>query len=350
MSTENISNTLNEKLFDPRLGEDFKVVKSVDITDDQIRVAIELPYPAESETTVWESRIKELVNVNQSIKVDIHTAVKQREVPHWLKPLAGVKNIIVVSSGKGGVGKSTTAANLALALSAEGSRVGIMDADIYGPSQGLVFGVNDKLRSSDGYKVDPVESLGIQVVSIAMLLDGDSNPMAWRGPMAATAMEQLIRDANWRDLDYLVIDMPPGTGDIPIQLARKIPVTGAVIVTTPQDVALIDVKKGVAMFENLSVPILGVVENMAAHVCTNCGHIEHIFGEGGGEEISKQFNTKFLGSLPLNKKIREETDSGKPTVYTNPDSSVSLIYRNIAKDVAAQTALFKEQEKPRFGW
>jgi ATP-binding protein involved in chromosome partitioning len=258
-------------------------------------------------------------------------------VQRGVKTLPGVKNIIAVASGKGGVGKSTTAANLALALAAEGASVGMLDADIYGPSQPTMLGITGRPESRDGKTLEPMEGHGIQASSIGFMIDLDT-PMVWRGPMVTQALEQLLRDTNWRDLDYLVIDMPPGTGDIHLTLAQKIPVTGAVIVTTPQDIALLDARKGLKMFEKVGVPILGIVENMAMHVCSNCGHVEHIFGQGGGERMSKEYDVEYLGGLPLDIKIREQADSGKPTVVADPDGPVAAIYRQIARRVAVKIA------------
>jgi ATP-binding protein involved in chromosome partitioning len=248
-----------------------------------------------------------------------------------------VRNIIAVASGKGGVGKSTTAVNLALALAAEGASVGLLDADIYGPSQPAMLGITGRPESADGKTMEPLIGHGLQASSIGFMIDPDT-PMVWRGPMVTQALEQLLRDTNWRDLDYLVVDLPPGTGDIHLTLAQKIPVTGAVIVTTPQDIALLDARKGLKMFEKVGIPILGVVENMAMHTCTQCGHTEHIFGSGGGERMASQYGVEYLGGLPLDIRIREQTDSGRPTVVAAPDSDLAEIYRRIARRVAVRIA------------
>lgn len=249
-----------------------------------------------------------------------------------ISKLPGVKHIIAVSSGKGGVGKSTTAANLALALAAEGKRVGILDADIYGPSVPLLFNITGKPTTSDGYNLDPMTNYGVQVMSIGFILkEGDS--MAWRGTMATQALEQLIRTTRWDNVEFLVIDMPPGTGDIQLSLSQRVPISGAVIVTTPQDIALIDVRKGITMFEKSNVPILGVVENMAVYTCPNCGHSEHIFGSDGGKEMAAELGIDLLGSLPLNKSIRQQADSGAPTVVSDPDGSIAEIYRAAARAI-----------------
>ena len=254
-----------------------------------------------------------------------------------LKPLANVRNIIAVGSGKGGVGKSTTAVNLALALAAEGLAVGVLDADIYGPSVPMMMGISGKPESDDGKTMDPLMAYGVQTMSIGFMIDVDS-PMVWRGPMVTQALEQLLNQTNWDDLDYLVVDMPPGTGDTQLTLAQKVPVTGAIIVTTPQDIALIDARKGLKMFEKVGIPILGLVENMSIHICSKCGHEEHIFGHGGGEQMCKDYETEFLGALPLELAIREMADSGKPTVVGAPDSRAADIYRTIARRVAVKVA------------
>ena len=268
-------------------------------------------------------------------------------VQRGLKLLPNVKNIIAVSSGKGGVGKSTTAANLALALAAEGANVGVLDADIYGPSQPMMLGVQGRPETIVENTLEPLKAYGLQVMSIGFLIDAD-NPMVWRGPMATSALEQLLKQTNWQDLDYLIVDMPPGTGDIQLTLSQKVPVTGAIVVTTPQDIALLDAKKGLKMFEKVGVPILGVVENMSIYVCPNCNHQEHIFGEGGGQKMCEQYGVNFLGSLPLNLSIREQADSGRPTVVAEPDSTISDIYKAIARKVAIQVADISKDMTSKF--
>ena len=257
----------------------------------------------------------------------------QRGVPL----LPGVKNIIAIASGKGGVGKSTTTVNLALALAAEGARVGILDADIYGPSQPMMMGISGKPESMDGKSMEPMIGHGVQVMSIGFIVEPDQ-AMIWRGPMATQALDQLLRQTNWQDLDYLLVDMPPGTGDIQLTLSQRVPLTGAVIVTTPQDIALLDARKGVSMFEKVGVPIIGVVENMAVYCCPNCGHTEHIFGQGGGMKMSQDFNMPYLGALPLNLSIREQADSGRPSVVADPDGEIAGIYRSVARQVAVAVA------------
>jgi ATP-binding protein involved in chromosome partitioning len=251
--------------------------------------------------------------------------------------LPKVKNIVAVASGKGGVGKSTTAVNLALALAAEGAKVGILDADIYGPSQPMMMGISGKPESADGKTMEPMENYGVQVMSIGFLVEAD-NPMIWRGPMATQALEQLLRQTNWGDLDYLIVDMPPGTGDIQLTLSQRVPLTGAVIVTTPQDIALLDAKKGIKMFEKVGVPILGIVENMAVHVCEKCGHVEHIFGEEGGKRLAAEYEMDYLGALPLNLSIRVQADSGRPSVASDPDGEIAGLYKAVARKVAVKIA------------
>jgi ATP-binding protein involved in chromosome partitioning len=272
-----------------------------------------------------------------NVSVNISSVIAAHAAQRGVQLLPQVKNIIAVASGKGGVGKSTTAANLALALAAEGASVGLLDADIYGPSQPMMMGIEGRPESEDGKTMDPLENYGVQVMSIGFLVDQDE-AMIWRGPMATQALEQLLRQTNWRDLDYLIVDMPPGTGDIQLTLSQRVPMTGAVIVTTPQDIALLDAKKGIKMFEKVGVPILGLVENMAVHVCTQCGHIEHIFGADGGKKMAASYGMDYLGALPLNMQIRLQADSGKPTVVADPDGEVAAIYKAMARLVAVKIA------------
>jgi ATP-binding protein involved in chromosome partitioning len=268
-------------------------------------------------------------------------------VQKGVKHLDNIKNIIAVASGKGGVGKSTMAVNLALALSAEGASVGMLDADIYGPSQPRMLGVHGKPESLDGKSLEPMVSYHLQAMSIGFLID-EETPMIWRGPMVTQALQQLLNDTNWKDVDYLVVDLPPGTGDIQLTLAQQVPVSGAVIVTTPQDIALLDARKGLKMFEKVEVPVLGIVENMSIHICSQCGHEEHIFGEGGGQRMAEQYNVDFLGGLPLDKRIREETDAGRPTVVAEPESRIAMIYREIARRTAAKLSLKSKDYAARF--
>jgi ATP-binding protein involved in chromosome partitioning len=269
------------------------------------------------------------------VNVDVSSKIVSHSVQRGVKLIPGVKNIIAVASGKGGVGKSATAVNLALALAAEGASVGILDADIYGPSQPQMLGITGRPESLDGKNLEPMMAHGIQAMSIGLLVDTDS-PMVWRGPMVTQALQQLLNETRWHDVDYLIIDMPPGTGDIQLTLAQKVPVTGAVIVTTPQDIALLDARKGLKMFEKVGIPIIGIVENMSTHICSSCGHEEHIFGAGGGDKMCKDYSTELLGSLPLDIKIREQTDAGRPTVVADPDGQVADIYRSIARRIAVK--------------
>jgi len=263
------------------------------------------------------------------------------------KNLSQVKNILAVASGKGGVGKSTTAVNLALALAKEGMRTGILDADIYGPSVPLMLGIHGRPEITEQKKIHPVIAHGIQSMSIGYLVD-EQTPMAWRGPMASGALQQLLNDTLWHHLDYLIIDLPPGTGDIQLTLAQKIPVTAAVIVTTPQDLALLDARRAYEMFRKVNVPVLGMIENMSIHICSQCGHMEPIFGEGGGKQMAEQYNIPLLGELPLDMQIRQQTDSGKPTVIADPESANAKLYCEIAKKIMARLVLREKIDMSRF--
>jgi ATP-binding protein involved in chromosome partitioning len=328
---------------EPHLETDLvsaKSVKDVVIDGGKVTVGLVLGFPAKGVHNDIIAAVKgavEAIDGVSSCEVKLDTKIVAHTVQKSLKPIDNVKNIIAVASGKGGVGKSTTAANLALALSVEGARVGILDADIYGPSQPRMLGISGKPESKDGNTLEPMNSYHLQAMSIGFLID-EETPMIWRGPMVTQALEQLLNDTNWADLDYLVIDLPPGTGDTQLTLAQKVPVSGAIIVTTPQDIALLDARKGFKMFEKVEVPILGIVENMSTHICSKCGHEEHIFGEGGGKLMAEQYGVKFLGALPLETRIREETDSGKPTVVAEPESRPAQIYREIARRAAAKLA------------
>ncbi len=328
-------------IIDPVTSEDYitgKSVRDIRIERDNVFIDIELGYPAKS---VVETVRQQITRALQTIPGmgTVSVMISSNIIPHSaqrsMKLLPGVKNIIAVASGKGGVGKSATAVNLALALAAEGATVGILDADIYGPSQPQMLGSTDRPDSPDGKTIEPIRVHGIQLISIGLLID-EETPMVWRGPMVTQALLQLLNDTRWQDLDYLVIDLPPGTGDIQLTLTQKIPVTGAVIVTTPQDIALLDARKGLKMFEKVGIPILGIVENMSLHTCSQCGHSEPIFGTGGGEKMCRDYNVELLGSLPLDIKIREHTDAGKPSVVAEPDSQISEIYRLIARRTAAR--------------
>jgi ATP-binding protein involved in chromosome partitioning len=328
---------------DPETGRDFveaRAVKNLRISGGRVSFDVELGYPAKS----LHSALREALTAAartvpgvEQVQVEITTKIVAHSVQRGVQLLPQVKNVVAVASGKGGVGKSTTTVNLALALSAEGASVGILDADIYGPSQPMMMGIEGRPESEDGKTMEPLENYGVQVMSIGFLVDADQ-AMIWRGPMATQALEQLLRQTNWRALDYLLIDMPPGTGDIALTLSQRVPLTGAVIVTTPQDIALLDVQRGLKMFEKVGVPILGIVENMAVHVCTKCGHAEHIFGEGGGTRMAAQYGVEALGALPLALHIREQADSGRPTVVAEPDSEAAKLYMSVARKVAVKIA------------
>jgi len=352
LSKETIEAAIKEYT-EPHLGRDLvsaKVVKGIDIEGDQVRVEVTLGFPAKGAVDAIAAAVKEKVEAVDGVsmaQVDVDWEIKSHSVQKSLKPIDNVKNIIAVASGKGGVGKSTTAVNLALALSAEGAKVGLLDADIYGPSQPRMLGITGKPESKDGNSLEPMSSYHLQAMSIGFLID-EETPMIWRGPMVTQALEQLLNDTNWSDLDYLVIDLPPGTGDTQLTLAQKVPVSGAVIVTTPQDIALLDARKGLKMFQKVEVPVLGVVENMSIHICSNCGHEEHIFGEGGGKAMAEQYGIQLLGALPLDIHIREETDGGKPSVVADPDSRISQMYREIARKTAAKLSLQAKDYAAKF--
>ena len=330
-------------VLDANTGKDFvssKSIKNLQITGDDVAFDVELGYPAKSQIpAIRKSLIAAAkaapgvgnVSVNVTVKIASHS------VQRGVQLLPNVKNIIAVASGKGGVGKSTTAVNLALALAAEGASVGLLDADIYGPSQPMMMGIEGRPESVDGKNMEPMENYGIQVMSIGFLVAQDE-AMIWRGPMATQALEQLLRQTNWRDLDYLIVDMPPGTGDIQLTLSQRVPMTGAVIVTTPQDIALLDAKKGIKMFEKVGVPILGIVENMAVHICSQCGHSEHIFGADGGKKMAAEYKMDYLGALPLDMQIRLQADNGRPTVVSDPDGDVAALYKAVARKVAITVA------------
>lgn len=322
------------------LGE-LKWVKSATVEQGLASIHIELGYPAAGAREQFEKLAREAVGslegVNE-VQVEIAWKILSHAVQRNLKPIKSIKNIVAVASGKGGVGKSTTSVNLALALIAEGATVGLLDADIYGPSQPRMLGLSGRRPGTpDGKSIDPLEAYGLECMSIGFMID-DEEPMIWRGPMVTSALNQLIGDTNWSELDYLVVDMPPGTGDIALTLSQQVPVSGAIIVTTPQDIALLDARKGLKMFEKVSVPVLGVVENMSTHICSNCGNEEPIFGTGGGASMAEQYNVPLLGSLPLDIRIREEADSGHPTVVADPDGPLALRYREIARSAAAKLA------------
>lgn len=330
-------------VIDPNTGKDFvasRSVKNIKLEDGAIALEIELGYPAKSQIAAIRANVLAALKPiagGANVSVHVYSKIISHAVQRGLKLMPNVKNIIAVASGKGGVGKSTTAVNLALALAAEGAAVGILDADIYGPSQPMMMGISGRPETTDGKTMEPLENYGLQVSSIGFMIDPDE-PMVWRGPMVTQALQQLLEQTNWRELDYLIVDMPPGTGDIQLTLSQKVPVTGAVIVTTPQDIALLDARKGLKMFEKVGIPILGIVENMSTHVCSNCGHAEEIFGAGGGQKMCGEYGVEFLGALPLTMTIRQQTDSGRPTVVAEPDGPVALIYKEIARKIAVKVA------------
>ncbi|VTU21750.1 iron-sulfur cluster carrier protein ApbC [Variovorax sp. PBL-E5] len=330
-------------VLDPNTGKDFistRALKNLQIHEGEVSFDVELGYPALSQIPALRRALvaaAKTVPGVENVSANIATKVLSHAVQRGVQLMPNVKNIIAVASGKGGVGKSTTAANLALALAAEGASVGLLDADIYGPSQPMMLGIHRRPESGDGKTMEPLENHGVQVMSIGFLVDPDE-AMIWRGPMATQALEQLLRQTNWKELDYLIVDMPPGTGDIQLTLSQRVPMTGAVIVTTPQDIALLDARKGIKMFEKVGVPILGIVENMAVHVCSNCGHVEHIFGADGGKKMAAQYNVDYLGALPLDIQIRLQADSGTPTVAADPDGEVAGIYKAVARRVAVGIA------------
>jgi ATP-binding protein involved in chromosome partitioning len=328
---------------DPNTGRDFvstKQLKNLRISDGDVSFDVELGYPAASQMPALRAQLvaaARQVNGVANASVTLSSKVIAHQVQRGVALLPGVKNIVAVASGKGGVGKSTTTVNLALALAAEGAKVGILDADIYGPSQPMMMGLSGRPESEDGKTIEPLQNYGVQVMSIGFLVEPDQ-AMIWRGPMATQALDQLLRQTQWGELDYLLVDMPPGTGDIALTLSQRVPLTGAIIVTTPQDIALLDARKGLTMFEKVSVPILGIVENMSVYVCPNCGHSEHIFGAEGGKRMAEQYNVEYLGALPLNLAIREQTDSGHPTVVAEPDGEIAAIYKAVARRVAVSIA------------
>jgi ATP-binding protein involved in chromosome partitioning len=342
-----------KELTDPNTGKDYvtgKEARNIKIDGDNVSLDILLGYPAKTQVEPIRrqviARLKTIPGIG-SVTANVTIKIVSHAVQRGVKLIPGVKNIIAVASGKGGVGKSTTAVNLALALAAEGASVGMLDADIYGPSQPTMLGIAGRPESRDGKSLEPMEGHGIQAMSIGFLIDVET-PMVWRGPMVTQALEQLLNETKWRDIDYLVVDLPPGTGDIQLTLAQRVPVTGAIIVTTPQDIALMDARKGLKMFEKVNIPIFGIVENMSLHICSKCGHEEHIFGAGGGERMSKDYGVELLGALPLDIRIREQADSGKPTVVTDPDGRVAEIYRRIARRVAVKIAEKQQDHSAAF--
>ena len=342
-----------QAVVDPHTGKDLvstKCLRNVTVSENDVAFDVELGYPAKS----WIPELRKLlvaaaktVSGVGNVSANIQSKIVAHAVQRGVQLLPGVKNIVAVASGKGGVGKSTTAVNLALALAAEGARVGLLDADIYGPSLPMMMGIEGRPESQDGQTMEPLENYGVQVMSIGFLVAQDE-AMIWRGPMATQALDQLLRQTNWKDLDYLVVDMPPGTGDIQLTLSQRVPMTGAVIVTTPQDIALLDAKKGIKMFEKVGVPILGIVENMAVHVCSNCGHVEHIFGAEGGKKMAAEYQMDYLGALPLNMQIRVQADGGQPTVVADPDGEIAALYKAVARQVAVSIAARNKDFSSKF--
>ena len=348
---------IHEKLnayTDPYLGQtlaEAKAVESVTFASGAVTVQLVLGFPCADYAgelgSALQNHLQPLLGQNR-LELKLRAQITAHAVQRTLKPLANVKNIVAVASGKGGVGKSTTAANLALAWAAQGAKVGLLDADIYGPSQPLMMGlVGAKPVSADGKHLTPLRAHGVEVMSIGFMIDQEQ-PMAWRGPMVTQALTQLLGDTNWGELDYLVVDMPPGTGDIQLTLAQRVPVSGAVIVTTPQDIALLDARKGLKMFEKVEVRVLGVVENMSMHVCSQCGHVEHVFGSGGGARMAAQYGVQLLGELPLDIRIREDADGGAPTVVAEPGSARAQAYLQMARRTAARLSTLNKDYSRAF--
>ncbi len=340
---------------DPYLNKDLfslQAVESLSFENGRVALGIRMPYACDGIVGGMKQVISsqlEFVDGVEQVDIEVHTHVAAHKVQTHLKNMSNVKNIIAVASGKGGVGKSTTAVNLALAFAQEGAKVGILDADIYGPSVGMMLGIADGTRPEtiDNKFFVPIEAHGIQAMSMAFLVT-EETPVVWRGPMVSGALQQLLTQSKWDDLDYLIVDMPPGTGDIQLTLSQKVPVTGSIVVTTPQDIALLDCKKGIEMFRKVSIPVFGVIENMSVHICSNCGHHEPLFGEGGGSRIAQEYDTELLGQMPLHKTIREQTDSGTPTVVAEPDCEVTLLYRDIARKVGAQLSQYAKNDNQGF--
>ncbi len=318
-------------------------VKSVEAGEGRVAVHVQLGYPFDGVREHYESLIREALEPvlgGDRLELTLDHAVVPHRVQEGLSALDQVSNVIAVASGKGGVGKSTTAVNLALALQAEGARVGILDADIFGPSQPIMLGVAQGTRpeTPDERSFAPVEAHGLQTMSMGYMVD-ELTAVIMRGPKASGALQQLVTWTRWQALDYLIVDLPPGTGDIQLTLSQRVPVAGALVVTTPQDIALLDARKGIEMFAKVGVSVLGIVENMAVHVCSNCGHVEHVFGEGGGDRIAQQYGTPLLGSLPLSRSIREQADGGQPTVLAHPEGEEAGLYRRTARNAAARLSL-----------
>ena len=345
--------TALQAVTDPNTGKDFvstKALRNLRAEYGEVAFDVELGYPAKSQIPALRRALTEAARTVpgvENVSVNLTSKIIAHAVQRGVQLLPDVKNIIAVASGKGGVGKSTTTVNLALALAAEGARVGVLDADIYGPSQPMMLGIEGRPESLDGQTMEPLVNHGVQAMSIGFLVNKD-DAMIWRGPMATQALDQMLRQTRWKDLDYLLVDMPPGTGDIQLTLSQRVPITGAVIVTTPQDIALLDARKGVRMFEKVGVPILGIVENMAVYCCPNCGHTEHIFGAEGGRKMAAEYGADFLGELPLNMSIRVQADSGCPTVVADPEGEIAGIYRTVARQIAIKIATSAKDYSSKF--
>ena len=340
---KSVLSTIKDPHTDSSIIADGKV-KNISVVDGVAKMTIALGYPAQSWISELKSAILDKVSVLEGVSdvvITVNPKVSSHSVQKGVSPISGVKNMIAVASGKGGVGKSTCSANLALALSAEGAQVGVLDADIYGPSQPRMLGVRGKPQSKDGKSMQPVFSYHLQTMSIGFLIE-EETPMIWRGPMVTQALEQLLKQTAWIDLDYLIIDLPPGTGDTQLTLAQRVPVSGAVIVTTPQDIALLDARKAYKMFEKVEIEVLGVVENMSVHICANCGHQEHIFGVGGGKRMAEEYGISYLGGIPLDMRIRSDSDNGRPTVVSDPDGEISQVYKKVARTMAARLSRRKK--------
>jgi len=336
---DTIKSTLRE-IDDPNTGAPLgDAIRGVAVSNGKAAIEVRLGYPAAG----WKQQLEDIIRARldgfglESISVEIDWRIAEHAVQGGLKPMAGVRNIIAVASGKGGVGKSTVAANLALALAAEGARTGVLDADIYGPSQPRMLGLSGRPETTDDKKILPMQAHGIQAMSIGVLVDTDQ-AMIWRGPMATQALSQMLSETRWDNLDYLIIDLPPGTGDVQLTLAQRIPVAGSIVVTTPQDVALDDVRRAVAMFRKVKVPVLGIIENMSTHICSNCGHEEAVFGHGGGERMATETGLPLLGQLPLEAALGRSTDQGRPIVAADPDSASARRFTEIARRTAGRLA------------
>ncbi|HEX6929483.1 MAG TPA: iron-sulfur cluster carrier protein ApbC [Gammaproteobacteria bacterium] len=343
LSRENVEQALG-RWIEPALGIALPAagaLREIAVSGKRVSLTVSFDFPAGRYRGELAAALEQFLSdaCGETVEVDVALdwRVASATVQCGLQPFAGISNIVAVASGKGGVGKSTTAANLALALAQEGAAVGILDADIYGPSQPRMLGLSGRPVSHDGKTMEPMEAHGVKCMSIGFLVEEDQ-PMVWRGPMVTQALTQLLNETNWGELDYLVVDMPPGTGDTQLTLSQRVPLAGAVIVTTPQDIALLDARRGLQMFRKVNVNVLGLVENMSTHVCSNCGHEEHIFGVGGGEKMAAEYGARLLGSLPLDIRIREETDSGTPTVAAEPEGAIASAYRAIARAAAAELA------------